>query len=62
MWFDFHYYYFGIYIKLAAVITQIIIDTAIGIAAFYFLSIYTEEILKTMHYFGSGLHVDVLKR
>ena len=52
----------SIYVKLASLIVQFVIDIALGALMLYFLTYKSQEILKILHYFGQGLHIEVLER
>jgi len=58
--FDYHYYYMSLYLKLNSQVVSFLLDFAMGIILCFILSNYAQEILELLHYFGQGLHIDVL--
>lgn len=60
--FDNHFRSLTIFFKLQSFYLHFILDLCFGIFTFFILVNYTSEILEILHYFGQGLHIDVLTR
>jgi hypothetical protein len=52
LYFDNHFYKMSIYVKLASLITQFVIDITLGLFVLYLLYNYSSMILELLHYFG----------
>ena len=59
---DNHFFKMSIYLKLASLIFQFVIDLLLGVVFLLILKSYSSQILEILHYFGQGLHIEVLER